>query len=475
MSNGKTIYLLEQDKQRQQRLETVLTFIGERVSTLKSTSTDAPLTDALCVIAGNGIDDLEVYASQNPAIPFICAAEQHQPALKRANVIGPIDDSVDYQELSRWLHYCHTYHRNLAQHHGSHNQKAGVLESMLVGQSNALQNIKRMVAQVSGSDANVLVLGESGTGKEVVARGIHQMSERKKGPFVPVNCGAIPGDLLESELFGHEKGAFTGAIGTRKGRFELAQGGTLFLDEIGDMPLAMQVKLLRVLQERTFERVGGAKSLKADVRVVAATHRHLESMINEGKFREDLYYRLNVFPIEVPSLRERQDDVPLLLHELTARFKQEQGVGVRFTAEALDSLSKHHWPGNVRELTNLIERLTIMHPNQLVDVQDLPPKYQHVEHQPVTPDYPDELLEREALNSIFGDDEIEDDTDLQTPMNSELTDDGVNLKDMLSELEIEMIRQALQKADGVVAKAAELLSMRRTTLVEKMKKYQIKQ
>ncbi len=473
MTSPQVIYLCEQNNERRQRFETVLTFIGERVTVLPAIDELANHDDVLCVIAGSGVNDLSENAKSKPAIPFIAAAESHQPALNRANVIGPIDANVDYQELSRWLHYCHSYHRNLAERHGSQNHKTGKLESLLIGQGSAIQSIRKMIAQVASSDANVLVLGESGTGKEVVARGIHSLSNRKDGPFVPVNCGAIPADLLESELFGHEKGAFTGAIGTRKGRFELAQGGTLFLDEIGDMPLAMQVKLLRVLQERTFERVGGAKSIKADVRVVAATHRQLESMINEGKFREDLFYRLNVFPIDVPALRERQEDVPLLLQELTARFKKERGVGVRFTDKALESLSLHRWPGNVRELSNLIERLTIMHPDQLVDVSDLPPKYQHIDHPRVEPEYPDELLEREALNSIFADDDEELDTDT-TALNSELPDDGVNLKDMLSELETAMIKQALDKADGVVAKAAELLGMRRTTLVEKMKKYQIK-
>ena len=476
MNNAKVIYLCEQDSHRKQRLKTVLTFVGEQVIETDTIEDIPTLDNVLCVIVGTSVDNLAEHAKQYPKTPFIVASLENQHALVRANVVGPIDVEVDYQELSRWLHYCHTYHRNLAEHHGSNNHKVGELETMLIGRGSAIQTIRKMIAQVAGSDANVLVLGESGTGKEVVARGIHVTSNRKEGPFVPVNCGAIPGDLLESELFGHEKGAFTGAIGTRKGRFELAQGGTLFLDEIGDMPLAMQVKLLRVLQERTFERVGGAKSIKADVRVVAATHRQLESMIDEGKFREDLYYRLNVFPIDVPALRERQEDVELLLRELTARFKKERGVGVRFTSKAVESLSLHRWPGNVRELTNLIERLTIMHPDQLVDVQDLPPKYQHVDQPEVVPDYPDEILEREALNSIFSDDDDElDENDSGDNFNADIPDAGVNLKDMLSELEIAMIRQALDKSDGVVAKAAELLSMRRTTLVEKMKKYQIKQ
>lgn len=476
MNSSNIVYLLEQDDKRRERLETVLTFIGEQVRSVDQLPQRDHLADALCVIAGSGIEDLAAHASEQPATPFICAAEEHHHALERANVVGPMDATVSYQQLSDWLHYCQVYRRNLTQHHGSHNGRQGPLETMLVGHGDEMQSVRQMIAQVAGTEASVLVLGESGTGKEVVARGIHQLSARSKGPFVPVNCGAIPGELLESELFGHEKGAFTGAIGARKGRFELAEGGTLFLDEIGDMPLPMQVKLLRVLQERTFERVGGSKSLKANVRVIAATHRQLESMIAAGDFREDLYYRLNVFPIEVPALRERQEDVPTLMRKLTARFQHDNGVGVRFTDRALESLSKHRWPGNVRELNNLIERLTIMHPNQLVDVQDLPPKYQHLDHQPREPEYPDELLEREALNAIFTEDEPEPEREeTSIPTSSELPEEGVNLKDMLGDIEQQMIRQALDKTNGVVAKAAELLGMRRTTLVEKMKKHQIKQ
>ncbi len=249
----------------------------------------------------------------------------------------------------------------------------------LVGASGGVRAVRRMMSQVADTDATVLVLGESGTGKEVVARSLHAHSRRRNGPFVPLNCGAIPGELLESELFGHEKGAFTGAVSSRAGRFEMAQGGTLFLDEIGDMPLAMQVKLLRVLQERTFERVGGSQTLEADVRIVCATHKNLEEMIAKGSFREDLYYRINVFPIEMPPLRERTEDLPLLVNELTARLEREQRDSVRFSAAALASLQRHPWAGNVRELANLVERMAIMHPGAVVGARDLPPKFRHLE------------------------------------------------------------------------------------------------
>jgi sigma-54 specific flagellar transcriptional regulator A len=315
----------------------------------------------------------------------------------------------------------------------------------------------------------VLVLGQSGTGKEVVARNIHYLSERRDGPFIPVNCGAIPPELLESELFGHEKGSFTGAISARKGRFELAEGGTLFLDEIGDMPLQMQVKLLRVLQERVFERVGGSKTIATDVRIVAATHRDLETMITENDFREDLYYRLNVFPIEMPALSERRDDVPLLLHELVNRVFNEGRGKVRFTQRAIESLKEHNWSGNVRELSNLVERLTILYPGGLVDVNDLPHKYRYIDVPEYCVEISEEQLERDALASIFSDEMPVDIPETRFP--SELPPEGVNLKDLLAELEIDMIRQALEQQDNVVARAAEMLGIRRTTLVEKMRKY----
>jgi len=230
----------------------------------------------------------------------------------------------------------------------------------LIGSSPALEGVRNEVAQVAPTDATVLILGETGTGKEVVARMIHMLSDRADKPFVPVNCGAIPGELLESELFGHEKGAFTGAISQRKGRFELAQGGTIFLDEIGDMPFSMQVKILRVLQERKFERVGGSASFDADVRIVAATHRDLLSMVDEGKFRQDLYYRLNVFPIQTQPLRALRDDLPEIAAALVARLHRDGRPVPMLTDAVISVLRQHDWPGNVRELANVLERIGIL-------------------------------------------------------------------------------------------------------------------
>jgi sigma-54 specific flagellar transcriptional regulator A len=330
----------------------------------------------------------------------------------------------------------------------------------LVGTSRAVQLVRKMIQQVANSDANVLILGESGTGKEVVARNLHYYSNRRDKAFVPVNCGAIPADLLESELFGHEKGAFTGAISSRQGRFELAEQGTLFLDEIGDMSLNMQVKLLRVLQERTFERVGSNKSIQADVRIIAATHRDLEESIREGTFREDLFYRLNVFPIEMPPLRDRVEDIPLLVNELIRRIEHEKRGSVRLTQGAVLSLCQYSWPGNVRELANLVERLAILFPFGVVDVGDLPEKFQSD-----VPVVEAARLSEDMLASAA--------QPVQYQLESEprLPRDGLDLKEHLSNLEVGYIRQALDDANGVVAQAAKRLGMRRTTLVEKLRKY----
>ncbi|MEP7842532.1 sigma-54 dependent transcriptional regulator, partial [Vibrio parahaemolyticus] len=283
-----------------------------------------------------------------------------------------------------------------------------------------------------------------------------------------------------SELFGHEKGAFTGALTARKGRFELADGGTIFLDEIGDMPMSMQVKLLRVLQERCFERVGGNSTIKVNVRVVAATHRNLESMIEEGTFREDLFYRLNVFPIEMPALKERKQDIPLLLQELMTRLEAEGGQPICFTPRAINSLMEHHWPGNVRELANLVERMIILYPNSLVDVNHLPTKYRYSdipEFQPEgNPFTSIEEQERDVFQDIFSEDfSFDEQSDLDHNMNAPqaLPPEGVNLKELLADLEVNMISQALEAQGGVVARAADMLGMRRTTLVEKMRKYNL--
>jgi sigma-54 dependent transcriptional regulator, flagellar regulatory protein len=334
------------------------------------------------------------------------------------------------------------------------------LARALVGASPVMQHVRYLIAKVAPTDATVLVLGETGTGKEIVARNIHYLSKRSSAPFVAVNCGAIPAELLESELFGHEKGAFTGAITARCGRFELAEGGTLFLDEIGDMPLSMQVKLLRVLQEQTYERVGGTRSLRTNVRVIAATHRNMEALIAEGRFREDLYYRLHVFPIETPPLRERIDDLPMLVGELITRMEATSGGTLRFTASAVDALSRYAWPGNVRELANLLERLAILSPGETITANGLPRKYLPQAWPDSEPGTVHESAHCHEVSAVADD-------------SLRLPPDGLDLRDYLSRQEVHFINQALDEASGVVAQAAARLGMRRTTLVEKMRKYGI--
>lgn len=377
----------------------------------------------------------------------------------RQRVIGSLSLPLEYNQLVDALHRAQRYREALALADKSQDKRPVHLFRSLVGTSRQIQAVRGMMSQVADRDVTVLIAGESGTGKEVVARNLHYHSSRREKPFVPVNCGAIPAELLESELFGHEKGAFTGAINARAGRFEMAEGGTLFLDEIGDMPLHMQVKILRVLQEKSYERVGGNKSFHTDVRIIAATHRNLDAMIENGEFREDLYYRLNVFPIEMPSLTERAEDIPLLINELVSRMESEQRGSIRFNSAAILSLCRHQWPGNVRELANLVERMAIMHPYGVVGVQDLPAKYCHIN---VDEDFEveDAITTHAAGPSVVS----MNDTVL-------LPENGIDLKEYISGLEQSLIQQALDDSGGIVARAAERLAMRRTTLVEKMRKY----
>ena len=322
-----------------------------------------------------------------------------------------------------------------------------------------------MKGQVANTEVSVLITGESGTGKEVVARNLHLNSSRADKPFVPINCGAIARELLESELFGHEKGAFTGAISSRAGRFELADGGTLFLDEIGDMPLNMQVKILRVIQERSFERVGGVKTLETDVRILAATHRDLERLIELGEFRQDLYYRINVFPIEMPPLRERAEDVPLLLNELITIMETEKRGSVRFNSAAIAVVHQYSWPGNVRELANLVERMAILHPHGIVGANDLPANLTAADDDETGRGDTSLDAAAAATDAHGSATKGEGLSHALLPLN------GIDLKEYLANLEKNMIAQALDDSGGVVARAAQRLHMRRTTLVERIKKY----
>lgn len=342
------------------------------------------------------------------------------------------------------------------------------------GRSAAALQLNRMIDQVAPHDTTVLILGESGTGKEVASRALHARSARRDKPFVAINCGAIPPDLLESELFGHEKGSFTGALTQRKGRFEMAEGGTLLLDEIGDMSLPMQVKLLRVLQERCFERVGGTTTIKCDVRVIAATHRNLEERIANGEFREDLFYRLNVFPIEMPALRERGEDLPDLVAAITRQLSESGRGQVSLASDAIAVLRHYAWPGNVRELSNLLERLAVLHPGGTVRAADLPARYRAAAaaageafDPPAAPAPVVATPVVEPPHAATAPDPA------QLSPTTTLPPQGIDLRGHMAEIELELLRAALDQAGGVVAHAAPLLGLRRTTLVEKLRKYGI--
>ena len=438
-------------------------------------------------------------------------------------------------------------------------QKRKAKQILPLGNSELMQHIRMQIGQVSNFDVSVLITGASGAGKEVVAQQIHKQSTRSDKPFVAINCGAIPDDLLESELFGHEKGAFTGAISARIGRFEMAQGGTLFLDEIGDMPLVMQVKLLRVLQEKCFERIGGNKTISADVRIIAATHRNLPEFIKQGKFREDLFYRLNVFPMYLSPLQERKEDVTILFEY----FMQKLDDSLRFTVPhaVMAVLHDYHWPGNVRELENVVQRLAIIGQCGEVSVKDLPEQirmstsaelarhqqqYTSIQNsgghvaamptrnivaQPIEPNLSNDIesqiqnyeclalnkqdsqfneghqapvtvsphdliddvygpsfnriktdalaekkpsFEAGGVTSYFSEHEMITETQvLDAALSATLGSDGVDVKLLLQEIEVSYILKALDRTGGVVAKAARLLNLRRTTLVEKMKKMNI--
>jgi DNA-binding NtrC family response regulator len=313
----------------------------------------------------------------------------------------------------------------------------------IVSDNEKMQTIFELVEKVSDSDSTVLIYGESGTGKELIARAIHYNSYRQDKPLIPINCGAIPGDLLESELFGYEKGAFTGATSLRLGRFELANGGTVFLDEIGEMSPALQVKILRVLQEREFERVGGTRTIRVDVRIIAATNKNPEEMVAKNQFREDLYYRLNVIPMHLPPLRERKSDIPLLVAHFVDRFNVEKKRNINgITPEAMEMFMRYHWPGNVRELENLIERITILKGSGTIAPEDLPEKFSQTLSDGVVPDV-------------------------------DIPNSGLDFDDAVQAFERQLLTKALQRTRGVKSKAAELLHMNRTTLVEKVKKLRL--
>ncbi len=315
----------------------------------------------------------------------------------------------------------------------------------IIGQSAGMQKIFKLVRRVARSDSTVIINGESGSGKGLIARAIHGNSKRKDKPFITINCGAIPENLLESELFGHVRGAFTGATASKAGKFELAKGGTIFLDEIGDMSSSLQVKILRVLEEKEFEQVGGIKTMTAEVRILAATHRDLEALVREKTFREDLYYRLNVIPVKVPPLRERKSDISLLVSHFLMEFNQKNGADVQeLSKDAMALLNQHPWPGNVRELKNMVERFVVLKGEGIIEPEDLP-----------------ENIKRACSNI--------------KPPSVEISEDGINLNTAVTEFEKTLILESLQRTNWIKNKAAKLLQLNRTTLVEKIKRHKLQQ
>jgi sigma-54 dependent transcriptional regulator, flagellar regulatory protein len=360
----------------------------------------------------------------------------------------------------------------------------------LIGVSENIEAIRRLISTMADSPSTVLITGPSGTGKELVARALHEQSNtRKGGNFVPINCGAIPRDLVESELFGHRKGAFTGAVVDRIGRIELAHGGTLFLDEVGDLPKDIQVKLLRVLQERVVEPVGANKSIPVSVRVIAATHKNLEVEMSEGRFREDLFYRLNVLPIHTVALRERTQDIPLLLEVHAHRCTLPGQKPVSFAPCIMQAFELYSWPGNVRELANLVDRFSTLFPGRNLTLQAIPDymlprdladlqKAMRDDNQPqhaldLFPTVPEAVLAEKQPEDSDHSEDLRDLIMLAQGMD-ELPEEGLPLRQRLADIERSYIEQALQRTDGNVSRTAKLLQVQRTTLIEKINKYELR-
>jgi len=470
------ILLIDDNPQRRHDLAVIFEFLGEACSSCASADLADGLAEEMqaqlsCVLLGQvdskgGAPRLLKHLGVTAAnLPLLLLGEQSTfewPEDLRRRVLTRLDMPPSYNQLLDSLHRAQVYQQvyDVARERGL--QRESNLFRSLVGTSRAILQVRQQMQQVAGTEVGVLLLGEAGTGKEVVARNLHYHSARREFPFVPFSCTAIEPELLECELFGYEEGAFPGAISSRRGRLELAAGGTLFIDEIADLPAELQVRLLRVLQEGSFKRLGSDLARAVDVRLIAASRHDLEQRVADGSFRDDLYYLLNQFSIELPPLRERVEDIPLLLNELIARMEHEKRGSIRFSSAALMSLCRHDWRGNVRELANLVERLAIMHPYGVIGVSELPKKFRHIDE--------DVVLAGEgaagqgaavpSAGALPG---------LDVP--ALLPVGGLDLKDYLNGLERSLIQQALDEAGGVVARAAERLRVRRTTLVEKMRKY----
>ncbi len=450
------VLVVDDEELYRRALERILTRVGHNVLLARDASeamgivSSQPVDLVLCDIKMPGINGLELVRQIHdiePDLPCIVitgysSAENSIEAL-RAGAFWYLEKPFEQERLDvvrRLVDQAIEHGRLKAENRALHSQlRARYKFDNIVGRSQALQEVLSVVEKVADTDSTVLITGESGTGKELIARALHYNSRRADRMLVTVNCGAIPEELLESELFGHVKGAFTNAVHQREGRFAIAHGGTIFLDEIGDMSPNLQVKLLRVLQERTFEPVGSSKTVKVDVRVIAATNQHLEELIERKQFREDLYYRLNVLPIESPPLRNRTEDIPLLVHHFVDIGNQEKNTQIDgISEEAMKHLVNYAWPGNVRELENLVERVMVLRRSGEITAEDLPAQF----HQP---------RERSSLAP-------------------RVPSDGISFNDVIAELETDLILQALDQTHWNKNRAAQLLGLNRTTLLEKIKK-----
>jgi DNA-binding NtrC family response regulator len=458
MKRHASILVVEDDRAQREALQEILQQEEYEVETVPDGETglqrlqeqgfDVVLTD-MALPGLSGLDILKFLVHRQPQCLCIIitgyATVKNSVDAMRQGAYDYLPKPVDPQELRLVVHRALEHQRLQRENLDLKKQlykRFGFAN--IIGTSEQINQLFDLIRKVADTDSTVLLLGESGTGKELIARAIHYNSHRRQGPLVPVNCAAIPEELLESELFGHERGAFTHAIRTRIGRFEQASGGTIFLDEVADMSPGLQVKLLRVLQDRSFERIGGLKSIKVDIRVIAATNQDLDALVRQGKFREDLFYRLNVIPIRIPPLRERVGDIPLLVAHFSQHFsKKKNKPPKRLSPAALEILTRYPWPGNVRELENLMERLVILTETDVVAVEDLPPRF------------------RETDSLGIGGESID------------FPPEGLNLPQALHELERRLILKALEQSHWVKSRAAQLLHLNRTTLIEKMKKQQI--
>jgi DNA-binding NtrC family response regulator len=460
MRENGTIYIADNDVKTRDLVSAFLTYQGYCIAaadtnapffdTLQKNNVDIIIADLAC-LQSLAPDFKERSAQLNPLCVVIVYGDAGTAEYKKmgSDSVFTLPKPLNLDELESLVMRAREYQSmKMLDFSGGTSSQSQLLSATMIGTSQPMRELFDMISKVAASNATVLIQGESGTGKELAARAIHLLSDRNAKNFVPVNCAAIPDDLLESELFGHVKGSFTGAYANRAGRFEMADKGTLFLDEIGDMKANLQVKLLRVLQNREFEPVGASKSQKVDVRIVAATNKNLEELVVSRDFREDLYYRLSVIPITIPPLRERREDIPLLIHTFLARFNLDKRHAVKgFSRDALSVLCNYEWPGNVRELENLVERLVILKGSGLIVPDDLPEKYLAGKTVPTV------SVQAPSI-----------------PSDTTLPAEGICLNSAVEAFENNLILQALARSGGNKKEAAVLLNLKRTTLIEKLKK-----